>query len=256
MNYRFDCDESFNSPSTVIYISSDSESDVSDEWWSEDEEIAELTARVETQMASPLLISGRCAQTDDLCQQLPPMGCGPSTSASVSVQQTPLLTQTMFEVERCYAPKKNRHPIELCRNLTPIPDSPMSPPIHERGLEVSQEVMTPTTTQTYPMAAHMRNPVPLDQLKALKFTDCMICGKSTDQIRKETIDNYISNTVKIGETEEQTKAMKEAFEAGMNMGTFIFIQTGVSQAAACDGNLYTIATSEERRTAPGTLPIN
>ena len=110
--------------------------------------------------------------------------------------------------------------------------------------------------QTYPMAAHMRNPVPLDQLKALKFTNCMICGKSTDQIRRETIDNYISNTVKIGETEEQTKASKEAFEAGMNMGNFIFIQTGVSQAAACDGNLYTIATTEERRTAPGTLPIN
>ena len=98
------------------------------------------------------------------------MGCRPRTSATVSVPQTPMVTQTMFEVEKFCAPKKKRHPIELCLNLTPIPDSLMSPPMQERRPDISHEVSMPTPVQTYPMATHMRNPVPLVQLKALKWT--------------------------------------------------------------------------------------
>ena len=76
-------------------------------------------------------------------------------------------------------------------------------------------------------------------------------------MRRETIDNCISKTVKIGETEEQTKARKEAFEAVMIMGTFIFIQTGVSQAAACDGMNYTIRMGNcAGGNIPGTIPLN
>ena len=113
--------------------------------------------------------------------------------------------------------------------------------------------MTPmlTTIGQHPATTHVQN-----QLTALKFTDCLICGKTTEQIKKEAVDDYISRTVRVGETERETEARTQAFIAGMSTGTFVFVQAGVSQAAPCDGNVYTITTADQANVPAGALPIN
>ena len=93
----------------------------------------------------------------------------------------------------------------MCRTLEPIPRTPLSPPSSEQG--PSTDIMTPmpSTTNQYPASTHVQN-----QLYAIKFTDCQICGKTTEQIKKEAVDDYISRTVWVGETEKETEAKKEA----------------------------------------------
>ena len=44
------------------------------------------------------------------------------------------------------------------------------------------------------------------------------------------------------------------FLEGMEIGTFLLLPWGVSQAAACDGNFYTIDASRQSP-LPGTLPL-
>ena len=41
---------------------------------------------------------------------------------------------------------------------------------------------------------------------------------------------------------------------GMQVGTFLLLPGGVSQAAACDGNIYTIDHTKPIA-LPGTLPL-
>ena len=94
------------------------------------------------------------------------------------------------------------------------------------------------------------------QLITIKFTDCLICGKTTEQIKKEAVDDYISRTVRVGETERETEARAQASIAGMSTGTFVFVQARVSQAATCDGNMYTITTADQAHVPAGALPIN
>ena len=59
-----------------------------------------------------------------------------------------------------------------------------------------------------------------------------------------------------GETYEQWIARRDAFQAGRKARSFILVPRGLSQAAACDGNLYQIMTEGfEHLPAPGVLPV-
>ena len=59
-----------------------------------------------------------------------------------------------------------------------------------------------------------------------------------------------------GETYEQRTARSNAFQAGMNAGSFILVPRGVSQAAACDGVAYQITPENDlNNPGPGVLPI-
>ena len=84
----------------------------------------------------------------------------------------------------------------------------------------------------------------------------MVCGKSFIDIREEITLGYIEQTHIAGETYEQRIARRDALQAGMKAGSFILLPRGVSQAAACDGNLYQIMTEGyEHLPEPGVLPI-
>ena len=74
------------------------------------------------------------------------------------------------------------------------------------------------------------------------------------QIQEEAVSDYLKKTTIRGETALQVEARKRAFIEGMQVGTFLLLPGGVSQAAACHGNFYTIDHSLPTA-LPGTLPI-
>ena len=65
--------------------------------------------------------------------------------------------------------------------------------------------------------------------------------KSTMQSQSEAVSNYLSKRAVLGETTAQLEAHKRASIEGMQFGTLLLLPREVSQAAACDGNVYTIA---------------
>ena len=83
----------------------------------------------------------------------------------------------------------------------------------------------PTKNMQNPPTTHVQY-----HLSAIKFTECLICGKTTEPIKQEAVDDYISRPVQIGETERETEARAQAFTAGKNTGNFVFVQGGVSLA--------------------------
>ena len=72
------------------------------------------------------------------------------------------------------------------------------------------------------------------------FTDCMICGKVYEQLADEIVIDYIHHTEYPGEPYNVKKARRRAFIEGMHTGTYFLILRVVSQATACDGNVYAI----------------
>ena len=63
-------------------------------------------------------------------------------------------------------------------------------------------------------------------------SDCVICGKTTMQIQMEAVTGYLCKTAVLGETVVQMEARKRAFIEGMQVGTFLLLLGGVSQAVA------------------------
>ena len=71
-------------------------------------------------------------------------------------------------------------------------------------------------------------------------TGCLVCGKSYDQVIDETIADYLNQTAQPGETVRQRQIKRNAFIDGIQSGVFTFLPPGVSQAAACDGLVYSV----------------
>ena len=69
------------------------------------------------------------------------------------------------------------------------------------------------------------------------------------------MNDYRGKIVVPGETLAESERRKSTFLDGISSGTFLLMPGGVSQAAACDGNWYTIAYDYERA-LPGTIPLN
>ena len=70
--------------------------------------------------------------------------------------------------------------------------------------------------------------------------DCIVRGRSYEQIRDTTSLTYLESTSRRGETYEEKQRLRAAYLAGMNQGTELFVPRGVWQAAACDENYYQI----------------
>ena len=82
----------------------------------------------------------------------------------------------------------------------------------------------------------------------------MICGKSVEQIKDEAVIDYMHKTAIPNKSTQQFNARRMAFLEGMKIETFLLLPGGVSQAAACDGNFYTIDASRQNA-LPGTSPL-
>ena len=245
---EFDSDDSEQS---VIYISS-SESEVSD--WETDysTDTEQLVARIEKEVtSSPMLTGGRIMTMDE--PEEDEQEAGPS-STHMQANVTPKLDFKYFDKEMCYAPPKKmeKSRIELCKTLLPVLESPMSPPDHERGPSLDTPLMQPVFGG-FRASYHVQNTKPYENISEKLYSGCMVCGRSSEAIKKEKVDWYVERSKPRGEPAYITKIRREAYENGLNAGAFLFIAPAVSQAAACDGTLITTtATSQE--TMPGTLP--
>ena len=260
-------------PEVIICISSDEESDSSDglsSFWgslhSSDElmDVDEMVCKTETLLEElttprPSIGRGMTMERQSYSTQSPQPG-----SSSYAGSLTPQTSSIYFDEKMCYAPSKRdprlrrKHPIELCSMLTPVNDTPSSPLPQDRPQE------TPMATEQAPnweqgptvenVVTHFQN---LGVNTPNPFSDCLICGRSVEQIRNDATEDYIIRTTTPSESEENKQRRREAYVAGMAMGTFLFVPTGLSQAAACDGINYTIRMGNcAGGNIPGTIPLN
>ena len=96
--------------------------------------------------------------------------------------------------------------------------------------------------------------MPYQNVSEIRYTGCMVCGRSVDAIKSEKVEWYMQRSTPQNEPEHITRLRRESYENGLNAGCFLFITPAVSQAAGCDGTkVTTSATLQEF--VPGTLPI-
>ena len=100
----------------------------------------------------------------------------------------------------------------------------------------------------------VQNTVPYRNVSEVRYTGCMVCGRSVDTIKNEKVKWYMQRSTPRDEPEYITSLRKEAYENGLNAGCFLFITLIVSQAAACDGTTVT-TSANGHEFVPGTLPI-
>ena len=143
-------------------------------------------------------------------------------------------------------------PIQLYQQMTPIPDTPKSPTPENRG---QSDIFRPYAIPNQPSSIPLNNPPPnittvADRLRNLTLhphsqrnvlvTGCLVCGKSYDQVIEETVADYINQTAQPGETVRERQIKRNAFIDGIQSGVFTFLPPGVSQAATCDGLVYSV----------------
>ena len=112
-----------------------------------------------------------------------------------------------------YTPNHHPIPIQLCQQITPIPDTPESPTPENRG---QPDIFRPRDIPNEPSPTILNKPPPpiittvTDGLQDLTLhpqpqrnewvTGCLVCGKSYDQVIKETVADYLNQTAQPGET--------------------------------------------------------
>ena len=146
------------------------------------------------------------------------------------------------------------------RDRRPIPDTPQSPTPENCGQSVD----------FHPTNIPLHNPPNIetvsDELRNLTLhpqprrnetiTSCLVCGKSYDQVIEETAADYLNHTAQPGETVRERQIKRNAFIDGVQSGVFTFIPPGVSQAAACDGMMYSVNYNGQNSVTQGyALPL-
>ena len=147
--------------------------------------------------------------------------------------------------------QRRNHPIQLCQHVQPIPDTPELPPPEDQG---PRDIFRPYNPPNASSSTLFNNPFNIstvgDGLRNLQLhphpqrnewvTGCLVCGKSYDQVIEETVADYLDQTAQPVETGRERQIKRKAFINGIQSGVFAFIPPGVSQAAACDGLLYSV----------------
>ena len=155
-------------------------------------------------------------------------------------------------------------PIARCAQMQPIPDTPQSPPAHERGPTSTFDNTQWANFQTAyePEHAHITG-IAVSASGVCRTSnfvargDCVVCGNDFGSIKEEVTLDYLERTHLSGESYLTRVRRRNAFEAGMAAGSFLLVPGGVSQAPACDGNWYQVApdTCNNLPVPPGVLPI-
>ena len=150
-----------------------------------------------------------------------------------------------------YTPNRNPIHLQLCRQVQSIPDTPESPTTDNRG---QTDIFRPHDIPQQPPSIPLNNLPNItsvsDELRNMTLhphsqrnewvTGCLVCGRSYDQVIEETTADYLNQTAQSGETVRERQIKRNAFIDGIQSGVFTFIAPGVSQAAACDGLVYSI----------------
>ena len=167
-----------------------------------------------------------------------------------------------------YTPNRHPIPLQICQQMTTIPDTPESPTTENRG---QPDICCTQDIPHQPSRIPLNNPPPkiiavADELHNLTLhphpqrnewvTGCLVCGKPYDQVIEETVADYLDQTAQPGETVRERQIKRNAFIDGVQSGAFTFIPPGVSQAAACDGLVYSINYNAQNSVTQGyVLPL-
>ena len=162
-----------------------------------------LVARIEREVsASPMLIGGRIMTVEDEPEEMVP---GPSSSRQLDVV-TPKLDHKYFVQEMCYAPPKaiKKSRIGPCKTLMPVLESPVSAPEHEKGPSLNTTLVQPTVSGFH-ASYHLQNTSPYQNVSEVRYTGCMVCGRSVDAIKTEKTDWYMRRSTPRNKPEQITR---------------------------------------------------
>ena len=186
--------------------------------------------------------------------------------SGISAPQCPITPPTSLisddEDNEMLTPTVGNHAqfLTYTRDHRSIPDTPQSPTPENCG----------QSDDFYPTNIPLHNPPNIvavsDELRSLTIhpnlrrnetvTSCLVCGKSYDQVIEETTADYLNQTAQPGETVRERQIKRNAFIDGIQSGVFTFIPPGVSQAAACDGMIYSVNYNGQNSVTRGyALPL-
>ena len=174
----------------------------------------------------------------------------PNTSM-ISEDEDPMNPTPIIGNPEQYTPQitpRRHHPIQLCQQLQPIPDTPQSPTPENCGH--SDHFHTDDIRQ--PALIPLNNPPKIitlaDGLRDMTLhphpqhneweTGCLVCGKSYGQVIEKTVADYIHHTAQPGDTVRERQIKRNAFIEGIQCSALVFLPPGVSEAVACDGLVY------------------
>ena len=108
------------------------------------------------------------------------MVAGPNTT-QMHADVTPKQDHKYFDREMCYAPPKRteRTRIEHCNTISPVLESPMSPPDHERGPMPDSPLVQPVT-DGFHASYHIQNTRPYENISEVRYTGYglqVFCGR-------------------------------------------------------------------------------
>ena len=202
---------------------------------SDDDEVAILAECIERQMELPAV-----------SENIPVPS---SSSKQEGMGRGPVARDSKF---------RNDHPINICSQLVPMVDTFLSPPAVDKYPTGDWRVVAEASTssnQQHASGIQFRGSNGNDNPYITGFTDCLVCKISVEQIQDEAVIDYLHKTAVRGGTPEQFNARRLAFLEGMKVGCFMLIPGGVSQASACDGNMYSIC-HDYKKAQPYTIPLN
>ena len=150
-----------------------------------------------------------------------------------------------------YTQNPHPNPLQLCQQLTPIPDTPESPTPENRGQpDIFRPYGLPNPSPSTSLNNTLNTSAVADELHNLalhphparneRVTGYWVFGKSYDQVIEETVADYLNQTAQPGETVRETQNKRNAILDGIQSGVFTFLHPGVSQAATYDGLIYSV----------------
>ena len=96
---------------------------------------------------------------------------------------------------------RNDHPINICSQLIPMVDTPMSPPAKDKYPSGDWRIAAEATisnSQQHADGIHFRGPNGGDKPYITGCTDCLVCRKSVEQIQDEAVIDYLHKTATRG----------------------------------------------------------
>ena len=133
-----------------------------------------------------------------------------------------------------YTPNRHPIPLQLCQQVTHIPDTPEYPTPANRG---QSHIFRPYVFSNQPSSTLLSKPPNIttvaDGLGNLTLhphpqrnewvTGCLVCGKSYDKVIEETVADYLSQTAQPGETVRERQIKRNRFIDGIQSGAFAFL---------------------------------
>ena len=214
INFQFSFDEDQEMETQPIYLASD-ESKIYSPPSSPIPQLPNIVR--DTYSAITQLIAAQHDQMSLFGTSAPQYSTTPPTSLISDDENDEMLAPIKGNPAQFLPYTPNRHPIplQLCQQITPIPETPDSPTPENRR---QSDIFRPYDIPNQPSSIPSNNPPPnittvADGLRNLqlhphpqhnqKATSCLVCGKGYDQVTEETVVDYLNQTAQPGETVRQ-----------------------------------------------------